>query len=432
MNNLTDKHMIIVSLDALKSDDFHLMKSLPNFSKCIRHGAVVRNVKSIYPSLTYPAHTTIVTGNYPKNHGIVNNKLLEPDKIMPDWFWFRKYVKSPTLYDVAKENNFTVASIFWPVSAHSSIKYNMPEIFSNKKYMPQEIVSILGGSPIYQYNLNKKFGYMRNGINEPELDDFAIASAVETIKKYKPNLMFLHLLDLDSQRHGYGTYSKQATDALLRHDIRIGEIISALKDANIYENSSIVILGDHGFQDYDKIITLNTLLKNQGLITTNENGAIINWDVYVKSCDGSAYVYIKNNNNTKFKNKVKNILRALTMDKSNGIEKIYDSDEIIALGGDPKASFMVEALDGFSFSDKLNKNFVTQVENSKGSISGTHGYHPDKPDIDTLFIGCGPYFKSNVYIPSMNLVDVAPTLAKALGFNFPPCDGKIVDELISL
>ncbi|MEG2290487.1 MAG: ectonucleotide pyrophosphatase/phosphodiesterase [Clostridium sp.] len=430
MNNLVNKHMIIISLDALKATDFELMKSLPNFSKCIENGAVARNVKSIYPSLTYPAHTTIVTGNYPKNHGVVNNKLLQPEKIKPDWFWFKKYVNSPTLYDIAKENNFTVASIFWPVSGKSSIKYNMPEIFSNNKYVTQEMISMLTGSPIYQYKMDRKFGYIRDGFSEPKLDNFAVASAVETITNYKPNLLLLHLLDLDSQRHGYGTNSKEATAALTRHDKRIGEIISALKDANIYENTSIVILSDHGFQDFDKSITLNTLFKNQNFITTDKKGTITNWDVYIKSCDGSACVYIKDSQNEKLKAKVKNILVALMMDSSNGIEKIYENSEIIALGGDPNATFMLEALDGFAFSDKITKTLVSPIENSNGSSIGTHGYHPNKPDIDTLFIGCGPGFKSNVNLPHMNLIDIAPTLARVLELNFPTCDGQVVEELI--
>jgi len=82
MNNLTNKHLVVISIDGLKAADFDIISNLPTFSQCIQKGSVVRNVKSIYPSLTYPAHTTIVTGKYPKNHGVVNNKLLEQKKLL--------------------------------------------------------------------------------------------------------------------------------------------------------------------------------------------------------------------------------------------------------------------------------------------------------------------------------------------------------------
>ncbi|MFR1710214.1 MAG: ectonucleotide pyrophosphatase/phosphodiesterase [Clostridium sp.] len=432
MNNLTNKHLVVISIDGLKAADFDIINNLPNFSRCIQRGTVVRNVKSIYPSLTYPAHTTIVTGKYPKNHGVVNNKLLEPKKITPDWFWFRKYVNGPTLYDVAKEKGLSVASIFWPVTGKASIKYNIPEIFSNNKYISQEMSSLMGGSLLYQLGLNRKFRHMLDGFKEPNLDNFATTCAVETIKKYKPNLLLLHLLDLDSQRHGYGTDSKEAIDALHRHDIRLSKIISALEEANIYENSSIVILGDHGFQDFNKIISLNTLFKNQDLISVDEKNKIKSWRVYAKSCDGSAYIYLKDDFNKALSSKIYSVLNSLSLDSNKGIQTIYKNEDIISLGGDPKATFMIEAKKGFIFTDKFTDNIITSTNPKEGKSNGNHGYHPDNPNIHTLFIGCGDEFKQNFFIDKMNLVDIAPTLSKVLGIKFPKCDGQVIDSILTI
>ena len=68
---MKSKRLIVVSLDALSSIDFDMFSKLPNFKKFIRHGACCRQVRSVYPSLTYPAHTSIVTGRTPAHHGIV-------------------------------------------------------------------------------------------------------------------------------------------------------------------------------------------------------------------------------------------------------------------------------------------------------------------------------------------------------------------------
>ena len=59
---MKSKRLIVISLDALGSTDFEMFSQLPNFKKFIDHAAFCRQVRSVYPSLTYPAHTTIVTG----------------------------------------------------------------------------------------------------------------------------------------------------------------------------------------------------------------------------------------------------------------------------------------------------------------------------------------------------------------------------------
>lgn len=430
MNDFQDKYLIVISLDALKADDLDIIKNLPNFSKLINHGSIIKRVKTIYPSLTYPAHTTIVTGKYPKNHNIINNKPFNIKHKNTPWYWYRKYITSSTIYDEAKKNNLTVSSIFWPVSALSSIKYNMPEIFTYNKHISQETISLLSGSFLYQLKMFYKYKKMKDGFKEPELDDFGISVACETIKLYKPNLLMIHLLDLDSNRHVHGTNSVNAINALKRHDERIGLIIKTLKDNNLYSKSNIVILGDHGFQDYQKVISLNTLFKKEGYIKTNEKHNILDWSAIAKSCDGSAYIYLKNENDLTLKSNLYNLLCNLAKLHIHGIEKIFNKDELINLGGDSNASFMIEACKGFAFTDNICSSIESIPKPNGNESFGTHGYSPMKSSLDTLFIGFGPRFKSNTTIDKGNLIDIAPTLAQILNIPFPPCDGKSIDKII--
>ena len=51
MNN---KYMVVISLDAVSSKDIEIMKKLPNISKLMKEGSLIKNVETIYPSLTYP------------------------------------------------------------------------------------------------------------------------------------------------------------------------------------------------------------------------------------------------------------------------------------------------------------------------------------------------------------------------------------------
>ena len=76
--------MIVLSADALVHEDMEELSAMPNFRKYLAGGAAIKRVKSIYPTITYPCHTTMATGCFPDRHGIPGN-LKSP----------RQYLRSP-------------------------------------------------------------------------------------------------------------------------------------------------------------------------------------------------------------------------------------------------------------------------------------------------------------------------------------------------
>lgn len=424
------KHLYVISLDGLSTLDFDYISSLPYFKNFIENSSYCKNVYSVYPTLTYPAHATIVTGKYPKNHGIVNNTLLQLNRKSPDWYWYRKNIKSETIYDLAVKNGMTVAALLWPVTAKAKIQYNMPEIFANRFWENQIMVSLFNGSPLFQYKLNKEFGHLRDGIKQPNLDNFTHHSLLYTIKNKDLDLTLVHYTDLDSTRHKYGFHSDEAKLALIRHDKRIGEIIQALKEKNIYEESTIILLGDHSSLDEDKIINLNVLLAQNGYIKLNKNGKISDYTAIIKNCDGSAYVYVKNNEDTA----LKDILNDFN-EKYQCIETIYSKEEAASMGADPSCHLMLEAKKGYYFQDGLTGDIISEVTfpNTRNGIEhtlSTHGYSPFKEDYTTVFMASGMGIKSENIIERMNLIDEGPTMARLLGLNLQNADGKIIYDFI--
>lgn len=435
MKRLTD-HLIVISFDCLASTDFPILQDLPHFRDFIDNGSYCRNVKSIYPSLTYPCHTTIVTGNYPNRHGVINNTFLQPGATSPDWYWHRKHIQSTTLYDEAKKAGLTTAALLWPVTAQANIDYNMPEIFANRPWHHQIPVSLRNGSPLFQIICNAKFGRLRNGLQQPALDDFVLESTVYTIKKKKPNLLLVHFVDLDSMRHYHGFSSRQAHDALSRHNQRLGRIVDALKEAGIYEHSTIVLLGDHSQLDHSRAINLNVLLKKQKFIEVNEKGRVINWKAYCKSCDGSAYIYIKDERDLETKKAVFDLCSNLAKDENYGIEQVYTGKEAEALGADNHCFLMLEAKRGFYFTEYLTGELLEtitkkDVEEKRFTLA-SHGYSPEKPQYGTVFIAKGNGIRDRVEVPEMELIDEGPTLARILGLRFDGVDGRVINEMLNL
>ena len=282
MNNPNDNYMVVISFDSLSSDDYRTLKKYPNFKFIMEEGAYIKEMETVYPSLTYPIHTSIITGRYPKDHGVINNTLLQPGRSSPDWYWHEKHIKGDTLFKAAKRKKLITASLLWPVTAKGNIRYNLPEIFANRSWQNQIIVSLSNGSPILLANLYKKFGHLIDGISQPALDSFALHSAAYVIKTYRPNLIMIHFTDVDTQRHKYGYSSKEAMDAIERYDKSLGVIIKTLKEINIWDKTTLIALSDHSQIDVYNSIKLNILFRQHNLIKLDNRGRVKNWKVYLK------------------------------------------------------------------------------------------------------------------------------------------------------
>nr|AGS51754.1 alkaline phosphodiesterase I / Nucleotide pyrophosphatase [uncultured bacterium contig00046] len=357
--------MIILSFDSLSGEDFEFMKTLPAFAEFFENAAICTNVSSVYPSLTYPAHASIVTGKHPEEHGIIDNTLFQPNRMeSPDWFWQRKFIKAETIYDLAIEKGMKVGAFLWPTTGKSKIQYNVPEVLPNRFWDNQIFASLRNGSPLFQLELLRHFGHILDGIKQPALDDFVTECVIHTIKTKAPEMILAHFTDLDTARHKFGVFSEEAYEAIRRLERRFDKMVGMLRATSL---PSIIILGDHAQIDVKKEIDLNKILTN----------------AVAKSCGGSAYIYVKPEFEAETEKQLKQI---------DGVEWIL-----------PKPfGFMAEAVEGVTFNH---------------SLKADHGYHPDKPRYKTFFAAAGPEIKKRT-IEQMSLVDIAPFIAEVMGLKF--------------
>lgn len=411
--------LVVISLDSMGFRDLNELRDLvPNLAQLIEKGTWVKKVQGIFPTLTYPSHTSIITGQYPAVHGVVNNTKLQPRRLSPDWYWYRKDVKATPLYDVAREAGMTTAAFLWPVTAGSKIDYNLAEIFPNRIWTNQVMVSLKASSPWFLMQMNHRYGKLRHGIKQPWLDDFITACAVDTLKNKQPDLTLIHLVDMDSMRHRYGVRSDEAKAALQRLDGRVARLIRATKDAGTYDQTNFVILGDHYQINVDKMIHLNQLFAKQGWLTPVDGKTTYkgNWRVTAKTCDGETYVYTRGNVDL---GKVKQVIAGV-----EGVEHIYDGAEAVKLGADPKCAFLVEAKPGYYFTDEVNRPAVVEKVDpaSLGThdrYHGVHGYGPNQPNYFTTAIFAGPDVREGATVEGAHLVDEGPTFAALLGLKYP-------------
>src|SRR4051794_19231470 len=99
------RHVVVVSIDGLRPD--HLKKPglrIPTLRALIEAGASAEGVESTWPSVTYPAHATMVTGVSPARHGVHDNKVFDPLGVANDaWVWEARAIRVRTLWDAARD-----------------------------------------------------------------------------------------------------------------------------------------------------------------------------------------------------------------------------------------------------------------------------------------------------------------------------------------
>ena len=427
------RHVIVISEDALVYEDTRVLKKLPVFQSIWSQAARVKKVRSIYPTVTYPCHTSMMTGCYPDRHGIINNELSNVTELASDWNWFYDKVKVPSIFDRAKENGLSTASVFWPVTGNCpSIDYLIDEYWPQKKGETTEECFAFSGSSkeVIQTCISPNVWMQKHRIH-PYCDEFVCACAADIIRKYKPNLLMIHTANIDGYRHETGLFSRKVTHGLHEIDNWLGWIIKAAQDAGIYEDTDFFIVSDHGQININRVICPNVIFARRGLIQTGEDGKILDYKAMIKSAGASAQVFLKNPADKEAYKQTYEILEEMCREGIYGISRVYTAEEIKEkehLAGD--FSFVIET-DGYtSFGGDWREPLVRGFDTTDYRFGhATHGHHPDKGPWPTM-IAFGPSIRKGAVLETCSLVDEAPTFAEALGISLENADGRVIREIL--
>lgn len=381
--------VVVISIDGLNpafySDGQY---QTPNLKALARGGAAADSVAPVFPSFTYPNHTTLVTGCRPDRHGVHTN-IIEDG---PDWYWESRHIKTPTLWQVAKSEGLTVACLSWPVTVGAQVDYLIPEIFQVKgQSLSTEQLLNRHSTP----GLLQRFE-VRVPDNFREWDIETAKVATGLLQEQKLDLMLVHLIQVDKAQHDYGPEHDLVKQAIARVDILVRQIVEAAGS-----EATIVIAGDHGFQAYDRMLYPNGLLREQRL----QNLA------RVKTTGGSMAVYTESD-------KVLELFRA----QRPGVARVIEEQELHALGAFPGARLALVAEPGYIFSRKTEGSGRTE------RTKGQHGYLPG--DVPTGLIIHGPGLAPGTSLGNLDITQVAPTLAFLLGLRLPSAQGSSILETV--
>ncbi|MFY9729422.1 MAG: ectonucleotide pyrophosphatase/phosphodiesterase, partial [Candidatus Acidiferrales bacterium] len=347
----TVQYVIVISIDGMKPEsytepDAHGLK-IPTLRELVRDGASSDGVRPVMPTVTYPSHTTMMTGVSPGTHGIVTNPAWDPfGQNYNGYRWYEEDIRVPTLWQLARQHGLHTALIHWPVTVGAQADIIVPEIWRANIPEDLKLLRALSTRGILE-EVSKEYPDFNAAITPPLQTDAAFTDiACYAIKKLQPNLLLLHLAIVDHEEHLYGPFSPEANAATETADAQVARVIAEAQKDGIWDSTVLVVLSDHGFVPISQAVRPGVLLREHGLITLNEKDRITAWKASLITDGGSAYIYVNDRNDDATRRALTEIFKPLAGTPGSGIARVVAHDEIVAMGGDPDALLALEAVEG--------------------------------------------------------------------------------------
>lgn len=417
--------VLLISIDGLRPGDVIEAEErglkVPNLKRFVTEGAYATGVVGVLPTVTYPSHTTLLTGVSPARHGVVSNTTFDPKQINAGgWYWYAADIKVPTLWSASAAAGKTVGNIHWPVSvAAEDVTWNLPQIWRTGHADDAKLVAALS-SPGLLPELERATGEpYAAGIDESvEGDEKRARFAVKLIAAHKPEFLTVYYTALDHEQHAQGPGTPQAHAVLERIDAVVGQVIAAERAA--HPDATVAVVSDHGFETITSETNFFRAFIDAGLITLDEKGAVKDWQAMPWPAGGSAAIVLARPEDRALSSRVSDLLQRLKADPANGIAQVVGKPEIARMGGNPEASFYVgmapdATIGGFSASAPLR---------GTPKYKGTHGYFPQAPNLRSTFLIMGPGVARGRSLGEIDMRAIAPTLASVLGVSLPDAEAK--------
>ena len=406
-----ERMVVVISLDGFPAYDLDDPKlPIPTLRSLIENGASAR-MATVNPTVTWPNHTSMVTGVRADEHGLLTNGTIlqtgawPPVKVEPT-IEKEKMVHVPTVYDAAHKAGLTTAQVDWvAINKAPAITWAFTEWTSAEGPVEREMIrnGAIAASDIE--NFEKSNILFR--------DQIWTKAAVYLIREHKPNLLLFHLLSLDSVHHQFGPKTLAATAAMAFLDSCVELVVEAVRAAGMSERTTFFVVSDHGFKKYRSQIRPSAALAGAGLAAK----------AYVLAEGGSAFVYFDNSQAAELAPKVMQALKG-----AEGIDKIIGPDGFAALGlpqpdREPQMfQLLLTAKDGYSFSGATGGPVTAAVPQQGGS----HGYLASDPEMDAIFIASGFGVRRGAKLDKVANIDIAPTIARLLGVGLPTAKGQAI------
>ena len=423
------RRLVVLSVDAMSDVDVPFARTLPNFARIL--GGAWGSAEAIYPTVTYPNHTAQTTARTADGHGIYANEKVTPGVRAPEWFWDARDIASPTIFDLAKEQGLTTAAVGWPVTGWSpSIDIAVPEIWDRAGLEPTLAVLRDASSPRGREYVDRHAGEI-SWQRKHVFGRFNTSVATDILRTDRPDVLFVHLVDVDSARHATGRFTPEVKEAFERVDGWIGEILAALEDAGIAEETNVAIVSDHGHVEVGRCFRANNLLVERGFVRLDEAGEVSSWDAWVHGCGLTGQLHLNPEADDAAREKVLALVQEWVEDPEIPVAAFHPlADMREDYGYSGPFLGVLEGTSGTNFQNLWEgRSLYGRFDEDYTFLLSQHGHLPEQ-DIQAVFAMAGPDIAEGTRFTRCTVPDEAVTFAHLLGLTFPEADGAVVSEML--
>lgn len=369
--------LLLISIDGYRAN--YLDRGLnPTLQMLADSGVRARWMQPSFPSLTFPNHYAIVTGRYPDNNGIVDNKMVDPKlgsfslsdrKAVGDGRWWEE--AEPIWVD-ADRHGLKTATLFWPGS-EAAIHGYRPDHWK-------------------LYDVNMSY--------DARVDQ--VLHWLDLPPGQRPSFLTLYFEGVDTAGHYYGPDSPQVNEAMREVDAALARLVAGLRQRGLYNHLNLIVLADHGMAatPLDQRIQLDDLIDpSRAHVVATGPLASLNPDPGYEA-EAEAALLKPHPHMTCWKNS--QIPARLHYGKNPRVPKLVCSAQV-----------------GWLIVSRHK-----QMLHGEKALLGDHGFDNAAPEMRALFIAHGPAFRQGAVVPAFPNVDVYPLMTHLLGIPAAVNDGS--------
>ncbi|QDV25594.1 alkaline phosphatase family protein [Aureliella helgolandensis] len=430
------RHVVVVSLDGLAAflvDDPNV--PLPTIRRLARQGAIVDGGMIVSnPSVTWPNHTTLITGVRPEKHGVLANgvivrgasgvpTVIDPRRDQSD------LVRFPTLVDAAHAAGLSTAEINWPCTRGSTtLGDQFPDVPEALQHTTPRLRSELVELGLLEDETDASF----RKLSSVGKDYVWTEAACHLIRERKPNLLLVHLLNVDSTHHAVGPQTAAGYTANAYADMCLARIVDAIDEAGIREQTTLIVVSDHGFARTPQALRPNVILRQAELLKVDA-GKISEARVHVVPEGGIGLVYCTHPGEAQrdaeaFKDRFEGM---------EGVAEVILPQRYAEVGLQHPREYpqspdaILVAKDGYAVSASADGDtFIASNTEAKTSL-GTHGFLSTLPKMKAMCILSGANVRPGTKLETIENIDVAPTIAHLLAVDYPLADGHALKTALT-
>ena len=209
--------VLLIGIDGVRPDVLAEVAT-PNIDALAAAGWYTDRARTTAPSVSGPSWSSMLTGVWPRKHGVTNNTFTERD--------YAAYPSFLTRVEAARPELATFAALDWVPLAE------LPEAPGPVLPAAIDVREVVDG-----YDL----GWA-------EADGEIAARAARHLSEADPDAMFVYFGNPDETSHRHGSIGAEYRDAIALSDSHVGTVVDAMRARPSYarENWLVLISTDHG------------------------------------------------------------------------------------------------------------------------------------------------------------------------------------------